>query len=227
MRISLGLVLTLSSFAPAAMLAKDVDQRLDSAAEVLTDIMHASDKGIPQDLINKSQCMAIVPGMKKGAFIIGAKYGKGFVVCRRPGGTGWTAPAAIRVEGGSVGFQIGGAEQDVILLVMNKNGMSKLLKDQFTLGGEGTVAGGPVGRDAQAQTDAMMRAEMLSYSRSRGVFAGISLEGATLRQDNDADEEMYGRKITNREILEGQPHAPVASAKLEAELNRTSMHKSH
>ena len=227
MRISLCLVLTLSSFAPAAMLAKDVDQRLDSAAEVLTDMMHASDKGIPQDLINKSTCMAIIPGMKKGAFIVGAKYGKGFVVCRRTSGTGWTAPAAIRVEGGSVGFQIGGSEQDVILLVMNKDGMSKLLKDQFTLGGEATVAGGPVGRDAQAQTDAMMHAEMLSYSRSRGVFAGVSLDGATMRQDSDADEEMYGRKITNKEILEGQPHAPVASAKLEAELNRTSMHKSH
>jgi len=227
MRISLCLVLTLSSFAPAAMLAKDVDQRLDSAAEVLTDMMHASDKGIPQDLINKSTCMAIIPGMKKGAFIVGAKYGKGFVVCRRTSGTGWTAPAAIRVEGGSVGFQIGGSEQDVILLVMNKDGMSKLLKDQFTLGGEATVAGGPVGRDAQAQTDAMMHAEMLSYSRSRGVFAGISLDGATMRQDNDANEVMYSRKITNKEILEGQPHAPVASAKLEAELNRTSMHKSH
>jgi lipid-binding SYLF domain-containing protein len=226
MRISLGLVLTLSSFAPAAMLAKDVEQRLDSAAEVLTDMMNASDKGIPQDLINKSTCMAIVPGLKKGAFIVGAKYGKGFVVCRRTSGTGWTAPAAIRVEGGSVGFQIGGTEQDVILLVMNRDGMSKLLKDQFTLGGEGTVAAGPVGRNAQAQTDAMMHAEMLSYSRSRGVFAGISLDGATLRQDNDADEEMYGRKITNREILEGQPHAPVASAKLEAQLNRTSMYKS-
>jgi lipid-binding SYLF domain-containing protein len=209
------------------MLAKDVDQRLDSAAEVLTDMMHASDKGIPQDLINKSTCMAIIPGMKKGAFIVGAKYGKGFVVCRRTSGTGWTAPAAIRVEGGSVGFQIGGSEQDVILLVMNKDGMSKLLKDQFTLGGEATVAGGPVGRDAQAQTDAMMHAEMLSYSRSRGVFAGISLDGATMRQDNDANEVMYSRKITNKEILEGQPHAPVASAKLEAELNRTSMHKSH
>jgi lipid-binding SYLF domain-containing protein len=209
------------------MLAKDVEQRLDSAADVLTDMMHASDKGIPQDLINKSTCMAIVPGLKKGAFIVGAKYGKGFVVCRRTSGTGWTAPAAIRVEGGSVGFQIGGSEQDVILLVMNRTGMQKLLKDQFTLGGEGTVAAGPLGRDAQAQTDAMMHAEMLSYSRSRGVFAGISLEGATMRQDNDADEEMYGRKITNKEILEGQPHAPVASAKLEAELNRTSMHKSH
>jgi lipid-binding SYLF domain-containing protein len=226
MRISLGLVLTLSSLAPAAMLAKDVNQRLDSAADVLIDMMHASDKGIPQDLINKSTCMAIVPGLKKGAFIVGAKYGKGFVVCRRTSGTGWTAPAAIRVEGGSVGFQIGGSEQDVILLVMNRDGMSKLLKDQFTLGGEATVAGGPVGRDAQAQTDAMMHAEMLSYSRSRGVFAGVSLDGATMRQDSDADEEMYGRKITNKEILEGQPHAPVASAKLEAQLNRTSMYKS-
>jgi lipid-binding SYLF domain-containing protein len=206
------------------MLAKeDSDQRLNAAADVMTDMMHANDKGIPQDLINKSTCVVIVPGLKKGAFIIGAKYGKGFVMCRREGGMGWSAPAAIRIEGGSVGFQIGGSEQDVILLVMNKSGMNRLLKDQFTVGGEGTVAAGPLGRDASAQTDAMMRAEMLSYSRSRGIFAGISLQGATMRQDNEADSEMYGRKLTNREILEGEVSAPPAAAKLQGLLTKTSM----
>src|SRR5579864_6863493 len=222
-----ALVLALScSLAPVTMMAKeDTTQRLNAATDVLSDMMNASDKGIPQDLINKAQCVVIVPGLKKGAFIVGAKYGKGFVTCRRVSGTGWTAPGAIRVEGGSVGFQIGGSEQDVILLVMNRSGMDRLLKDQFTVGGEGTVSAGPVGRDAEAQTDALMRAEMLSYSRSRGVFAGISLQGATLRQDDDADAELYGRKLTNREILAGAIPAPAAASKLEALLDKTSMHK--
>jgi len=207
------------------MMAKDAEERLNSATDVLHDMMNANDRGIPQDLINKSQCVVIVPGMKKGAFIVGAKYGKGFVMCRRPSGTGWTAPASIRVEGGSVGFQIGGSEQDVILLVMSHSGMEKLLKDQFTLGGEGTVSAGPLGRDASAQTDAMMRAEMLSYSRSRGVFAGISLQGATLRQDEDANRELYGRTISNKEVLNEDVKAPAAAAQLEALMNKTSMRK--
>ena len=225
MRISVVLALALAPWAPMMMAKEDADQRLNAAADVITDMMNASDRGIPQDLLNKSQCVVVVPGMKKGAFIVGAKYGRGFVMCRRASGTGWSAPAAIRVEGGSVGFQIGGSEQDVILLVMNRSGMNKLLTDQFTLGGEGTVSAGPLGRDASAQTDAMMHAEMLSYSRSRGVFAGISLQGATLRQDDDADMELYGRKITNREILHDDVKAPPAAAKLEALLNKTSMRK--
>jgi len=225
MRVSLILALTLSSLAPMMLAKEDADQRLNSAADVMSDMMNASDKGIPQDLINKSQCVVVVPGMKKAAFVFGGKYGKGFVMCRRSGGAGWSAPAAIRVEGGSVGFQIGGSEQDVILLVMNHSGMDKLLKDQFTVGGEGTVSAGPVGRDASAQTDAMMRAEMLSYSRSRGVFAGISLQGATMRQDDDADAELYGRKVNNREILSGEVKAPASAAKLESLMNKTSMHK--
>jgi len=225
MRVSVVLALALSAIAPMMMAKENVDERLNAAADVLSDMMHASDKGIPQDLMDKSHCVVVVPGLKKGAFIVGAKYGKGFVMCRRASGAGWSAPAAIRIEGGSVGFQIGGSEQDVILLVMNRTGMDKLLKSQFTLGGEGTVAAGPLGRDASAQTDAFMRAEMLSYSRSRGVFAGISLQGATLRQDDDADEALYGKKLTNRDILAGEVHTPAAAAKLEALLNKTSMHR--
>ena len=225
MRVSFLMAMALPLAMAPMMMAKDVEDRLTSAAEVLSDMMHASDKGIPQDLMNKAQCVVIVPGMKKGAFIVGAKYGKGFVACRREGGMGWTAPAAIRVEGGSVGFQIGGSEQDVILLVMNRHGMSKLLSDQFTLGGEGTLAAGPLGRDASAQTDAMMHAEMLSYSRSRGVFAGISLDGATLRRDEDADMELYGSRISNRAILNGEVKAPAAAAPLESMLDKTSMHR--
>jgi lipid-binding SYLF domain-containing protein len=160
--------------------------------------------------------------MKKAGFIFGAKYGLGFAVCRRSGGSGWSAPAAMRVEGGSVGFQIGASETDVILLVMNDGGMKHLLSDKFTIGGEATAAAGPVGRDAGAQTDAMMKAEMLSYSRSRGLFAGISLEGATLRQDEGTNKELYGREATNREILTGDFKTPAAAGKFESALHRES-----
>jgi lipid-binding SYLF domain-containing protein len=181
--------------------------------------MHAADKGVPRDLLDKAKCVVVIPGMKKAGFIVGAKYGRGFAVCHHANGRGWTAPAAMRVEGGSFGFQIGGSEQDVLLLVMNDGGMKHILEDKFTLGGEATVSAGPVGRDAEAQTDAMMHAEMLSYSRSRGVFAGISLQGATLRPDSETDRELYGRDVTNREILTGMVKAPAGAHKLDMVLN--------
>src|SRR5579862_5260537 len=178
-----------------------VDDRLDASADTLTDMMRASDNGIPHDLLDKTRCVVVVPGMKKAGFIFGAKYGRGFAACRRPGGSGWGAPAAMRVEGGSVGFQIGASETDIVLLVMNEGGMKRLLSDKFTIGGDASVAAGPVGRDLSAQTDAMLKAEMLSYSRARGLFAGISLEGATLRPDGETNKELYGRDASNREIL--------------------------
>src|ERR1700690_4204181 len=199
-----------------------VDDRLDASADALTDIMRAADKGIPQDLLDKAHCVVVVPGMKKAGFIFGAKYGRGFAVCRRAGGSGWSAPAAMQVEGGSFGFQIGASETDVALLVMNDGGMKHLLSDKFTLGGEATVAAGPLGRDAAAQTDAELNAEMLSYSRSRGLFAGISLEGATLRPDEEANRELYGRDATNREILTGDFKTPAAARKFENALHRES-----
>jgi len=199
-----------------------VADRLDAAADTLVDMMRASDKGIPQDLINKARCVVVVPGMKKAGFIVGAKYGRGFAVCRREGGVGWSAPAAIRIEGGSFGLQIGASETDVVLLVMNERGMNHILSDKFTLGGEATAAAGPVGRDVAAETDAMMSAEMLSYSRSRGLFAGISLEGATLYGDGASDKEMYGHEATNREILNGQFPTPAIAARFEHALNRES-----
>ena len=199
-----------------------VEDRLDASADTLTDMMRASDKGIPQDLIDKARCVVVVPGMKKAGFIFGAKYGRGFAACRRHGGSGWSAPAAMRVEGGSVGFQIGASETDIVLLVMNEGGMKHLLSDKFTLGGEATAAAGPVGRDAAAQTDALMNAEMLSYSRSRGLFAGISLEGATLRPDEETNRELYARDATNREILTGDFKTPAAARKFEEALNRDS-----
>src|SRR5580693_5351407 len=141
---------TMSTAAFAADRETKVDERLDASAEALTDMMRAADKGIPQELMDKAHCVVVVPGMKKAGFIFGAKYGRGFAVCRRTGGSGWSAPAAMRVEGGSVGFQIGGSETDVVLLVMNDGGMKHLLSDKFTLGGEATVAAGPLGRDASA-----------------------------------------------------------------------------
>jgi len=213
---------SISTAAFAADREIKVNDRLDASADTLTDMMKASDKGIPQDLLDKARCVVVVPGMKKAGFIFGAKYGRGFAVCRREGGSGWSAPAGMRVEGGSVGFQIGGSETDVVLLVMNDGGMKHLLSDKFTIGGEATAAAGPVGRDASAQTDAMMHAEMLSYSRSSGLFAGISLDGATLRPDGDTNKELYGRDTTNREILTGDFETPAAARKFERALNRES-----
>jgi lipid-binding SYLF domain-containing protein len=201
--------------------AKAVD-RLDASADVIQQLMRTSDRGIPHDLLDKAKCVVVIPGMKKAGFIVGAKYGRGYAVCRRMGGMGWSAPAGMAMEGGSFGFQIGASEQDVVLLVMNDGGMKHLLSDKFTLGGDATVAAGPVGRDASAQTDALMHAEMLSYSRSRGVFAGIALTGATLHPDHDADRELYGHDMTTREILQGDVKAPADAHRLDMVLNHDS-----
>ena len=205
--------------------ASDVDKRLQSAAQAFKDVMDMPDKAIPQDLLNKAECIVIVPDLKKGAFIVGGKYGKGFVTCRKKNNVGWSAPGAIRIEGGSVGFQIGGSEMDVFMLVMNDKGMERLLGDKFTLGGDATVAAGPVGRVAQAETDARMTAEILSYSRARGLFAGIALNGATLREDSDWNIDMYGKALKNREIIDGSVAPTKAAATLLNELDRYSSRK--
>jgi SH3 domain-containing YSC84-like protein 1 len=200
-------------------------QRLDDAADLFTEIMGTPDKAIPQDLLDKSQCIVIVPSLKKGAFVFGGKYGRGYSICRNPNGTGWGAPAAIRIEGGSVGFQIGFSSSDVILLMMNDNGMKHLTSSKFTIGAEATAAAGPVGRDATAQTDALMRAEILSWSRSRGAFAGVSLDGATLRNDLDENQVMYGKRLEAKQILNTDLKPPDTAAKLISELNKYSMRK--
>lgn len=202
---------------------KDVDKRLEESAMVLKEVMDAPDKGIPDELLEKAHCVVIVPGMKKAAFIVGAKYGKGFVSCRTA--SGWSAPGAVRIEGGSVGFQIGGSETDVVMLVMNARGADKLLSSKFTLGGEGEVAAGPVGRSATAQTDAKMTAEILSWSRSRGVFAGVSLQGATLREDLDDNEALYSSRMQNADIVKKQVAFPVAASNLQAVLKKYSPKK--
>jgi len=230
MRTTLLTILAIGAVISPLALAADreskTDDRLDAAADVITDMMHADDKGIPQDLMNKAQCVVIVPNMKRAGFIFGAKYGRGFSMCRRPGGAGWSAPAAMRIEGGSFGLQIGGTENDLVLLVMNDHGMKHLLEDKFTLGGEATAAAGPVGRDATAQTDAQLKAEMLSYSRARGLFGGLTLEGATLRPDQEANREIYGQDMSNRQILTSEVKTPAAAEKLKHAINRESNRKS-
>jgi len=202
--------------ASLTLFAKDgveVTHRLDDATTTFNEIMAAPDHGIPHDLLEKAHCVVVVPGLKKGAFVVGAEFGRGFISCRRAEDRGWSAPAAIRMEGGSFGFQIGGSETDAVLLVMSDHGAERLMGDQFTLGGEGEVAAGPVGRETTAQTDARFTAEILSWSRSRGVFAGISLKGATLRQDKDANADLYGHPLTTREVVMGHEAHPTEAGR--------------
>lgn len=220
LKLSMTLAMV-TAWAGTAMAASkdDVGRRLKESATVLSEVMATADKGIPQDLLDKAYCVVIVPGLKKGAFIFGGKYGKGFISCRKQGHDGWSAPGAVRIEGGSVGFQIGGSESDVILLVLNARGAERLLQSKFTVGAEGEVAAGPVGRDSSAQTDAKMTAEILSWNRSRGLFAGISLQGATLREDKDDNQLLYGKPMKNIDIVE-QWQAPTADAEALLQLLR-------
>ena len=213
-----------ATLAIVPLLAKDNDsvKRLNEATMVFSEIMATPDKGIPQDMLANAHCIVIVPSLKTAAFLVGGKYGKGYVSCRKKSGVGWSAPGTVRIEGGSVGFQIGGSETDLIMLVMNEGGADKLLSSKFTLGAEGSVAAGPVGRTATAQTDAQMHAEILSWSRSQGLFAGLALEGATLRQDLDDNAALYGRKLENREIVTTSVRTPKVAEKLINLLNKYS-----
>jgi SH3 domain-containing YSC84-like protein 1 len=197
-------------------------KRLNEAAAVFSEVMAAPDKGIPEDMLANSHCIVIVPSLKTAAFVVGGKYGKGYLSCRNKSGSGWSAPGSVRIEGGSVGFQIGGSTTDLIMLVMTERGADKLLSSKFTLGAEGSVAAGPVGRTATAQTDAQMHAEILSWSRSQGLFAGLALEGATLRQDLDDNAALYGKKLENREIVTTSVHTPKVAAKLIGLLDKYS-----
>ena len=221
-------LILLAALALAPLLAKDKEplNRLDEAAAVLSEVMAMPDRGIPQELLDHAHCIAIVPDLKTAAFVFGGKYGKGYLSCRNKSGTGWSAPGTVRIEGGSFGFQIGGSSTDLIMLVMNARGADKLLSSKFTLGAEGSIAAGPVGRTAAAQTDAQMHADILSWSRSQGLFAGVALQGATLRQDLDDNAKLYGKKLRNRDIVENGVHAPEATDKLIALLNLYSARQS-
>jgi len=212
------LALALAPVLAVASSKGDSVKRINASAEVFTEIMSAPDKGIPTEILEKAQCIGIIPDLKRVGFIVGAKYGKGVLTCRA--GDAWSAPSTVRVEGGSIGLQIGAGETDLVFVVMNKRGQEKLLKDKFTFGADAAAMAGPVGRTAEAQTDAMMHAEILSYSRSRGLFAGISLDGSTLRPDNEDNEAIYGRPVMQREILSGSVAPPAAAEPLYAVLNR-------
>jgi len=183
--------------------------RVQAAADVLNQIESAPDSGIPEEILGKAECVAVVPSMLKGGFIVGAKYGRGLATCRTP--KGWSAPAFFMTTGGSVGFQIGGQAVDLVMLIMNDDGMQHLLSSKFELGADASVAAGPVGRHAEGNTDWKMRAQVLTYSRARGVFAGVSLNGAVVKQDKDATREFYGHMVTFKAALTGEVDPPPAA----------------
>ena len=217
--------LALVMMVPSALAQKDEEKRLEESGEVMRDILKVPDN-IPQKILDRAKCVAVLPSVVKGAFGVGGSYGHGAMVCRT--GTNftgpWGAPAMYSLEGISFGFQIGGQATDFVLLIMNKDGVHSILRSKVKLGADASIAAGPKGRAAEADTDAYMRAEILSYSRSRGVFAGVSLEGATLHSDNDANNALYGKNVTAREIVEGpaSPQVPQAAEVLVHELTKAS-----
>ena len=207
-----ALILSMCSFGLAAdepAQESKASDRVQAAADVLNEIESAPDSGIPQEILGSAECVAVVPSMLKGGFIVGAKYGRGLASCRTA--KGWSAPAFFSVTGGSFGFQIGGQAVDLVMLVMNKDGMSHLLSSQFALGADASVAAGPVGRHAEGNTDWKMRAQVLTYSRARGVFAGVSLNGAVVKQDKNSTREFYGHMVTSKASLTGEVDPPAAA----------------
>jgi len=196
----LAVFLLIVSTVAIAFNRSDAVKRLQRATQVFKEIMSAPDKGIPEDLLDKCECVGIVPGLKKAGLGLGGKYGKGVLMCRKSDRS-WTAPSFITIEGGSIGFQIGFTQIDVVMVMMNRKGVDKLIDDKFTLGADASAAAGPVGRQTSAQTNIRLDAEILTYSRAKGLFAGVSLEGATLRQDKDDNSDFYGRDVDARKIL--------------------------
>jgi len=215
--------IVLAALATTALYSQEEtpDHRLRTSTEVLHEIMAAPDKAIPKDLLGKAQCVVIVPGLKKAAFVFGGEYGRGFAICRSRGA--WGGPAALRFSGGSFGAQIGGESTDVVMLVMSRRGMEKLATDKFTLGGDVSAAAGPVGRTAEAETDLQLHAEILAYSRTRGAFAGAALDGTVVSADGSEDRKLYGRDVDNKTILEGALPSPDGANRLTAELGRYSL----
>ena len=218
-----ALIVPTAFAAPASDKEKD-ENRIENAGTVIDEILNVPDN-IPQDLLNKARCVVVMPSVVKAAFIVGGSYGHGVMTCR----TGehfrgpWGAPVMMALEGGSVGLQIGGQATDFVILVMNDRGASSLLRSKVKLGGDASIAAGPKGRAASAETDVALRSEMLSYSRSRGAFAGVSLEGSTLRPDNDANHKLYGREATPNEIItESKVQAPESAHKLISRLQRAT-----
>jgi SH3 domain-containing YSC84-like protein 1 len=204
---------------------KDEVQRLQRATAVFSEIMRTPDKGIPNDLLDKAECVAIVPGLKKGGLGIGGRYGKGVVMCRQPGRK-WSAPSFMTVEGGSIGLQIGFQQIDLVMLIMNREGMEKLVGDKFTVGADASAAAGPVGRQASAETNIRLDAQILTYSRAKGLFAGVTVNGAVVKQDKDDNRDFYGKEMNARAILfEGAVPMPAEAEPLAAALSRESPRK--
>src|SRR5512135_3244618 len=202
MKRLISVLLTIAMALPLLADEREKDKdRLQSAATILDDVMSAPDKGIPEEILGSAKCLAIVPSLLKGGFIVGGAYGKGVASCKTE--HGWSAPAFFRIEGGSFGLQIGGQAVDYVMVIMNDQGMQNLLASKFKLGADASVAAGPVGRHAEGSTDWKMRAEVLTYSRSRGVFAGITLNGAVIRQDQDDTRAFYGRMVPFKTLLTG------------------------
>ena len=219
--------LAVAMMVPSAFAQKEEEKRLEEGGQVMREILNVPDN-IPQKVLDRAKCVVVLPSVIKGAFVVGGSYGRGAMVCRTgPDFTGpWGAPAMYALEGISVGFQVGGQATDFVLVIMNDRGLNSILRSKVKLGADASIAAGPVGRAAEADTDAFMRAEILSYSRSRGVFAGISLEGATLHPDDDANTALYGKDIRARRIVEGPapPRVPQAAEVLVRELTKASPH---
>jgi lipid-binding SYLF domain-containing protein len=212
-RILIGAMLALlATLAAAASDREDDVKRTNKAAQVFQEIMNTPDQGIPTGLLRSAKCIAIIPGDKKFAFIFGGSYGRGLATCRT--GHGWSAPMFVAIDGGSVGYQIGGSSTDIVMLFMNDHALGSLLSDKFKLGADASVAAGPVGRNAAAATDLKLNAEILSYSRAKGVFAGVSLDGAVMQADKSGDEAMYGHDVNHHEILKGKVTVPASARPL-------------
>ena len=220
--LSLGVLLVLPLVAKGQEKEED---RVKESGQVLRDILEAPDKGVPQDLIDKAECVVVYPSVKKAAFVVGGSYGRGVMTCR----TGknfrgpWSAPTMMALEGASFGFQIGGQATDFVLLIMNERGANSVLSSKVKIGGDASAAAGPVGRNASAETDVMLKAEILSWSRAQGLFAGISLSGSTMRPDNGANKNLYGQDLTAQDIVfKHEVKAPASARTLLAELNKIS-----
>ena len=215
MKKSLIFLFVMASFTPTFAKGGRAEQlaRLQEAATVLDEIMVAPDKGVPEEILRSAQCVAVVPSLLKGGFVLGAQYGRGVATCRTPNAPSkWSAPAFFRIEGGSIGLQAGGQAVDLVMLVMNQRGMRALLSSKFKIGADASAAAGPIGRHAEGMTDWKMRAEVLTYSRARGLFAGIALNGAAIHADEDAVRDFYGRRVPTRTILMGRIETPKDGA---------------
>jgi SH3 domain-containing YSC84-like protein 1 len=214
--LAVTILIAIASLTAVASDREDDVNRTQKAAQVFKEIMNTPDQGIPSNLLESAKCIAIIPGDKKFAFVFGGSYGRGIATCRT--GHSWSAPMFVAIDSGSVGYQIGGSSTDIVMLFMNDHALQSLMSDKFKLGADASVAAGPVGRNAAASTDLKLNAEILSYSRSKGIFAGVSLDGAVMQADKSGDKAMYGDDVNRHEILDGKVAVPASARALVEEL---------